>query len=311
MQEQIIKLFLEEKSISEIADELSLEKDYVFKVCKESKVRNGCRKFSKDLIKKIIQLYEDGMTANKIGKEYAVGNHSIAKLLRDHGVTVRSKTGERKYNINENYFDSIDTPEKAYILGLLFADGHNELKKHTISMSLIESDKDLLEKIRVILNSEKPLEFIDYSNKLFNGSKCKNQYRLLLFSSHICKTLLNYGMISNKSATLYYPQINPKLNQHFIRGYFDGNGCMCFSQGKHYISTIVSTSDMCNSISQILKQEIGIHSSVLDAPNKNGITKYVSISGRLQVMKFMNYIYKDADLYLDRKHQHYIEVFGN
>lgn len=311
MQEKIIKLFLEEKSISEISNELSLKNDYVFKICKESKVRNGCRNFSKELTTKIIELYKNGMTANKIAKEYVVSNHSITRLLQNNNIHVRSTTGERKYKINENYFDTIDTPEKAYILGLLFADGHNELKKHTVAMSLVETDKDHLERIRSILGSEKPLEFLDYSQKLFNGYKCQNQYRLLLFNSHICKTLLGYGMVSNKSASLFYPQIDTALNQHFIRGYFDGNGCMCFSQGKHYISTIVSTSDMCNSISQILKQEIGINSSVLDAPNKNGITQYVSISGRLQVKKFMEYLYKDADLYLDRKYQHYIEVFCN
>ena len=32
-------------------------------------------------------------------------------------------SGKKRYNLNKNYFDSIDCEEKAYLLGFLISDG--------------------------------------------------------------------------------------------------------------------------------------------------------------------------------------------
>ena len=179
-------------------------------------------------------------------------------------------------------------------------------------MSLEERDKDILERIRCEIESEKPLEFLDYSNKHDFGYTYKNQYRLLLFSSHMCKTLQAYGMVPNKSLTLEFPSLNEELIPHFVRGYFDGDGCVC--QGKkatNFIATITSTNNFCIKLKEVIEREVGINCSVYDASNHNGITKVLSLSGRLQVKAFLDWLYKDADMFLERKHDRYIKYFYN
>lgn len=117
--------------------------------------------------------YLNGDSTVKTSKKYGVNNHLISRILEKYNIK-RIHNGVRKYSLNETYFDEIDTPTKAYILGFFYADGSNCKSKGTIGMSLQESDKVILERIRNEVGSEKPLEFIDYSNKHDFGYTYKN-----------------------------------------------------------------------------------------------------------------------------------------
>lgn len=265
--------------------------------------------FSDEETNEIIQLYQSGMSTVKIGKQFNVGHKKIASVLEENGIP-RTGVSRRKYKINENYFDKIDSPNKAYILGFLFADGHNEIKKATVSISLQEEDKEILELMRQEIGSEKPLEYLDYSNKNDFDYHYKNQYRLMFFNKHICDTLNDIGMLSNKSLSLTFPDIHASLYQHFIRGYFDGDGSVCFSKNGNCIVTITSTESFCNSVKEILFEQLGIYTGIYNASNNNGITKVASISGKNQVQKFGEYIYKDADMFLSRKYNKFLKKYA-
>ncbi len=258
----------------------------------------------------IIKLYTvDKLSTVKIGKIIGVNRKKVAKVLEENNIA-RVGNGRRKYSLNETYFDTIDTPNKAYILGFLYADGYNSLDKQTISLSLQEEDKMILEAMRNELNSEKTLEFIDYSNKHDFGYTYKNQYRLIFFSAHMCNSLNSIGMTQNKSLTLEFPAIDPSLYSHFIRGYFDGDGSVCFSaKTGNSIVTITSTNSFCEKIKSIISSTLNIHVGVYDASNKNSITKVASISGTNQVKVFLDYIYNDAELYLERKYKKYEQKY--
>lgn len=186
------------------------------------------------------------------------------------------------------------------------------MSKGTITMSLEENDKDILEQIRQEIGSERPLEFIDYSNKHNFGYTYKNQYRLLLFSTHMCSMLKSHGMLPNKSLVLTFPTLDQDLIPHFIRGYFDGDGCVC--QGKkatNFSVTITSTNDFCVNLKEIVERELNVNCHIYDASNHNVITKVFTISGRLQTKTFLDWIYRDADLFLKRKYNRYIQYFYN
>lgn len=260
---------------------------------------------------KIKNLYLSGNSTVKIGKMFGVSHKKIARVLEDLGIQ-RTGVGRRKYNLDEFYFDNIDSANKAYILGFFYADGSNNRDKSTVSMSLEEGDADILEKIRKEIKSEKELEFLDYSNKNDFGYTYKNQYRLLLFSSHICDSLIKLGMIPNKSLMLDFPEIQSNLLPHFIRGVFDGDGSVYRGKKEtQFTLTITSTNSFCNSLKNIVEESIEINCHVYDASNHNGITKVFTISGRNQVKKFLDWIYCDADLFLQRKHNRYLNYFYN
>ena len=263
-------------------------------------------KFNDEQLLDIKESYLNGESTVKIGKRYGTSHQPILKALKRMNVERTPRKFNRKYSLNENYFDKIDTPNKAYILGLLYADGSNTISKSTISISLQEEDGYLLEKIRKEIQSEKPLEYLDYSDKHDYGFNYKNQYRLLFFSCHMCKVLNDLGMIPNKSLKLEVPDLKQDLYSHFIRGYFDGDGSLCIRHTKdnklRSLTTITSTELFCKKIREIIKNATGIScGNIYDASCKNGVTRVLSISGRIQNQIFYEWLYKDADLYLQRK----------
>lgn len=272
--------------------------------------------FTQEQLEDIKNSYLNNESSVSIGKRYNVGHKVILKRLHEMGVVVDQRKFVRKYYVDESYFDSIDTPNKAYILGFLYADGCNCKSKGTISMSLEEHDKDILEKIRKELKSEKPLEYIDNSKKCSDGYNYKNQYRLLIFSTHMCEALEKIGMVPNKSLVLSFPDIREDLIPHFIRGYFDGDGSVCqqYVAGKHlpqYRLTITSTENFCKSISKIANDTLSLYVGVYDAACHNGVTRVCVVSGKWVVKKFLDWIYCDAELYLQRKYDRYVNYYTN
>lgn len=270
--------------------------------------------FTKEEVKNIIDLYLSGLSCVKIGIKYDVSHKCILKILHKYNIDVDQKRTVRKHTLDKNYFDNIDTPNKAYILGLLYADGNNFIKKSTLSISLQEEDKDILESIRKELNSSKPLEYIDYSNKHDYGYNYKNQYRLLVFSKEICESLNKIGMKPRKSLILEFPNIHENLYSHFIRGYFDGDGSFCSCKSKNRknqsIITFASTQSFCNTIRNILIKKLNIPGgNIYDASCHNGVTKVLSLGENSQTKTILDWLYKDAQLYLKRKHDKYIQAF--
>ena len=270
--------------------------------------------FTTNEIQDIVNMYaEQRISSVKIGEKYGCSHKVILRLLESQNID-HSWKPKRKYAINEAYFDTIDTPNKAYILGFLYADGSNCLDKCTVTMSLQEEDRDILERIRGEIGSEKPLEYLDYTNKNDGGYTYKNQYRLLLFNKHICKALETIGMIPKKSLKLEFPNIKPELYSHFIRGYYDGDGSVyrqIKNDNNHAVTlTITSTEEFCKRLVDISKKYIGIKTNYYDASCRNGITKVFTISGRNVVKKFLDWIYQDADLLLKRKHDRYLDYYN-
>lgn len=268
----------------------------------------------KDKEEYIVDLYLHNVSTTHIGVEFGVYHKTINKLLDEYGVKRSQAKLNRKWDLNENYFDIIDTPNKAYILGFLYSDGNNSPQKGTIRLSLQESDREILEKIREEIGSEKPLRIQKQKDRNDGYNYC-DLCNLEMFSTHMCDTLTKQGCISNKSLKLKYPTFLPDdLNRHFIRGYFDGDGSFCNHKalrgGYQPLVTITSTNDFCLICQYIIQKSINIPcGNIYDASNHNGITKVLSFSGGHQVKTFLDWIYKDAELYLQRKYNKYIEAF--
>jgi len=123
---------------------------------------------------------------------------------------------------NENFF-KIWTPEMAYVLGFFTADGNmikNKRGAHFISIEII--DLDILEKIREVIGSNHK---ISIRKKQFPE---KDSYRLQVGSKKMFSDLFEMGITPNKSKRILLPKIPQKYFSHFLRGYFDGDGCINF-----------------------------------------------------------------------------------
>lgn len=238
---------------------------------------------------------------NNLSKEYNISLQAIKGLLNRRGLVAIPQTElQRKYPINETFFDKIETQEKAYFLGILYADGYNNTDRNTVALSLKEDDKTILERLNNLLQPTKPLQYIHVK-----GENKNNQYRLVIANKHISKRLADIGLTKAKTFSITFPEwIDKKLIHHFIRGYFDGDGWV----GDMAIS-IVGTDLFCQSVARLIKEELGISSYMRTRhPERANNIRMLECGGRNQVAKFGEYIYKEATLFLERKKSRFDKV---
>lgn len=271
----------------------------------------GKRKIDKSEYEEIMDLYRSGLSQKQIAKIYSVNENTISKIVCSFGEPKRRNriSGTRKYNLNETYFDNIDTPNKAYIIGLLWADGSNSIKNHTISISLQEQDKDILVAVAKELESNCPLIFYNYKKKNPNFS---NQYRLTIHSKYMSNTLEKLGMVQNKSIHLEFPTwLRYDLYSHFIRGYMDGDGWISKNSKAPRVE-IVGTSNFCDGLSKYICEQFGIKCAIRKRyKESNSSVRQLDFGGRKQVKRFLDFIYNDSELFLQRKFDIYKSIFAS
>lgn len=257
-------------------------------------------------IDNMILEYANGKSINELVSKRHISSSTLSAILKENHIRIKS-SGEinRKYIYDEKYFDEINTPNKAYILGLIYADG-NLSKRNVLSISLQERDKDILEKIILELQSNHPLKLLKYNDK---NPKWQNQYCLRISNRHMAESLKKHGVTPNKSLSIVFPDFLPKeLFRHFIRGYFDGDGCINSNPKEKRIS-LISTEKFCLSIKDILKNELGIHCSISYCHDTSVPTRCLGIAGRIQVKKFLDYLYQNSELFLQRKYDLYYSIY--
>ena len=199
------------------------------------------------------------------------------------------------------HFEKIDTEEKAYWLGFLYADGSVGSKEDKIELGLAEKDYKHLEKFK---------NFLGISNKI-SYRKVSKSYRISFRSQSCKKDLINKGCIPKKSLILKYPtleQVPFYLMRHFIRGYFDGDGWFTNTE-KSFQVGIIGTEDFIKGFLDIV-ENINKNNKIFICHRQNGAKRYV-FSSYQDVYNFLNWIYKDANIYLDRKYQKYIDFIQN
>lgn len=240
-------------------------------------------------------------TGADLAKEYPISSVAINALLKRNGYKAKPQSElQRKYNIDETFFDKIDTEEKAYFLGFLYADGYNNTERNSVALSLKDDDKEVLERLNSLFQPDKPLQYVKI--KTTNSS---NQWRLVIANKHISQRLIDLGCNKAKTYTLEFPkekQVPSNLIRHFVRGYFDGDGWV----GKKAIS-IVSTLDFCNSLAKILKELFNINCYIRARhPERNNTIRMLELNKK-SARTFLNWIYKDSNIHLQRKYDRYLK----
>lgn len=260
-------------------------------------------KIDKNEFINIVQKYKSGISLCELERQYPTDRRTLKKILSEYGVELRDHSHKsRKYTLDENFFDNINTQNKAYILGLLFADGCNYPPTNTVTISLQERDKNVLDKINCAMGSNRPLYFKDLHSKNPNW---QNSYILTIANKHMSSQLVKLGMVQNKSLILKFPNYLPdNLVRHFIRGYFDGDGHIEWKNSFHFL-TIASTKEFCEHLKDLSQNLLNTYSNILPTANKESNTKIFNICGMEKSYKFLKYMYDDCELYLERKYEQY------
>lgn len=253
------------------------------------------KKVNKQQEAEIIEKYfNQNKNSIELSKEYGFSPVTICKVLKRNGINARDRTqSNRRYPIKEDYFDNIDTQEKAYIMGLLYADGYNDTSRNSVNLSLKESDKQILEDITNIIQPDKPLQFIKIKKP-----NCENQYRLAIANKHISQKISEYGCMKAKTFLIEFPEwLNKDLTSHFVRGYLDGDGWV----GKRTIS-FVGTEQFLDKLAEIFKVELNLSSYKRKRHKDRKHNIYMlEIHGRKKCAALVDWLYNDARIFLQRK----------
>lgn len=256
----------------------------------------------------ILEKYKTGkFTAVELGIEYNVSGANIGLILKKNKIQINNNQSklQRKYSINENFFDCVDTEGKAYFLGFLYADGCNYTETNHVFIGLQARDIDILKKMNILIESDRPIQISNPS-----GFGCQDVATLHINNKRISKKLIDLGCTKAKSLTLQFPtedQVPSHLIRHFMRGYFDGDGSVgnyLGTNNKLYMKfNVVSTVDFCKGIQNIFIKYFNMHYNVVSKGKYHNVkTGQISTSRTINSYKIMSWMYRNSTIFLKRKY---------
>lgn len=238
----------------------------------------------------------------RCGKDFKLDN--IAYERRGGGKYCSILCGTRKYNVDTNYFKEIDY-DSSYWLGFMFADGYQDGNEMVINLS--NKDADHLISFKDEIKYEGSLLYRTDRTKYKNTYKYHDKVTLKVASVEICSTLDSLGCVRAKSKIVKYPQIAIQYDSTFIRGVFDGDGCISISKrgNKKYAKASIysESTDFIMSINKILIDN-GINSHI----NNKG--KVCSICSKDSLISLYNLLYREGNYYLKRKKDKFTEMLS-
>jgi len=245
-----------------------------------------------------------GMSLEEIAKDCGYCHEGIRKLCIRHGIPLRNRHdisyyGKcRKYHFDEHMFAECNTPEKAYWLGFIMADGaiYKSIRDTwSLTIGIQGRDREHLERFKSYFNLPHPIASIQQilGNKIF--PKCA----IRLCSHYLIDDLGRYGIIERKSGQEKIDNIPKPFIRDFIRGYFDGDGGAGINHGNRYITFTSASARILEQISDYIGSAIDRASKII---KKHGnLTWRITYGGNIQVRHIADYLYGGSTVFLPRK----------
>jgi hypothetical protein len=209
----------------------------------------------------------------------------------------------RKYLVNERYFQSVDTPEKAYWYGFLWADGNvqtgsTKRSYQRVRLYLHEKDKYAVEEFVKAIQGTMLVE-------PQNGYGIKNHNFGCAINSHkMVADLVKLNIIPDKCHKQEIPIISDELFPHFFLGLFDGDGTV-FVKGNQHTIGISCTRATGDWLIDMIDKHVGVNSN-----HYKGGGEYArnwSVNGFFQTKDLAEWMYADAGFFLKRKYEYFAE----
>jgi hypothetical protein len=247
----------------------------------------------------MVQMYNAGKNTTQIAEALHRDRHAVSRNLKKRGVDVKpTQFTQISKDFDKKYFDKIDTEQKAYILGLLFADGTCN-KYGSTSIQLQECDKYILDEIKAEMKHGGKIIRIAQKQNFKECKKSKTRYRFTASCKYMTEKLIQMGMRSKE----HIPEMPKEMIPHFLRGNFDGDGCIYVpekprskSDGLFYF---MGEQSFCADIVKYCRENNICDFTKID--KRKGIYQ-IRKSGNKQAMKNMyGLLYKNAKIYMKRK----------
>ena len=261
----------------------------------------------REITNQILELYKEGKSGTEIAKSLNTSRQVIYRKLDKLGIKIPNYHNSLKFD--NTVFDIINTEEKAYWLGFLYADGSVRKNTNTVELSLKGSDVEHLQKFNSFMKNLAPVKL--------GISKCnKKEYtrcRCVITDKHFHTRLIELGCIPNKSLILKFPSrdifTNKDLIKHFIRGYVDGDGCLTYTSTGRLVIEIIGTKEF---LEEIIIEYPNIFNKTFhkDKRRPNSNTYAISCSAN-KADKFASILYDNSKIYLQRKYDRFAVLRRN
>lgn len=192
--------------------------------------------------------WEDDLKHSEIGERIGVSRPTVTRWFHQFDIPTQLRTrftnlnllnvGPRKTPpakpkvkkekpvlVNTDFFKKW-TPKMAYMLGYFTADGCmfvNPRGSHFIEFTSV--DEEQIKRVKEMMQSLHTI-----GRRILKNPKWKTKYCLQIGSKAIFNNLLKLGLTPRKSKTIKLPKVPKKYFSHFVRGYFDGDGCVVFAK---------------------------------------------------------------------------------
>lgn len=241
----------------------------------------------------IIDVFNSGMECRDIPKYIGVSDRAVARVLSEASINTKRRN---RYTLDEAYFDVIDSTRKAYLLGLMAADGCVTKDNYIAFESIdIELTKLLIDELQ-------------YSGemRIIKHKTYKPHYRINFSSQRLAKALNNYGVITGRmiAGDFYFPKQLENLAAYLL-GYFDGDGCAYVNKGRSGgLVCIVGAWEFSCELVRLLN---------MGSVQQHQLKKvyYWRIFSREHIETFYNFLYRDSSLGLQRKKQKIEQILGS
>ncbi|MBD2305400.1 endonuclease [Chroococcidiopsis sp. FACHB-1243] len=240
----------------------------------------------------IIDAFVAGIECRNIPSYLGVSERAVARVLKEADINTKRRN---RYTLNEGYFDVIDTQAKAYLLGLIVADGC-VTKTNYIAFESI--DRELTELLsRELLCSG--------NIRIIKPQGYAPHYQINFSSRKIATALCNYSVVTGRmfSGAYYFPE--SEYLASYVLGYFDGDGCAYVNEGRSGgLVCIVGSFEFTSELARVL--DMGVVEE-----HVSGKAYYWRIYSRQNIQAFYNFVYQNPLLGLSRKKQKIEQILGS
>lgn len=260
-------------------------------------------------INDIIELYQKGKSLAFIANKYNTYGDKIKRILKENGITIRTKAEQNKITnqergkkVNHQYFDNIDSLQKAWILGFIAADGSVASDRNRIKISLSGIDKDILEKIRQEIEVERVVK-CSTTNQGFSVAA------LAWSSENHKRKLAQYSIVPNKTYKgIRLPHLDTDYQLAYLLGYFDGDGCFKDDGATCRIEICSYDFNILQDFVDLVYKIFKIQKTVYKDPSRKDY--YTITYSTKQAVIILDYLYnlmnKANYFYLRRKYDKYL-----
>lgn len=239
-------------------------------------------------------------------EKYGVSIWYLTDCRKRHNISRRPKIKVHCISFNENYFENIDSSDKAYHLGFITGDAFIAKDKNLVSFTLNIRDIDYLEKLKQNLDSEHTITKSSIFDKRTN--KYYDRCQLEISREKFYNDLIRY-VGPNKSKELSIPKIENRFMNHYLRGLIDSDGGFMVKTGNQlYLSIVSSVYSYLEEVQNILIEKCNLSKSKIF---KNKGCWEITWGGNVQCKRIYDYLYSDGGPWLERKYKLTTDHFNN